>query len=168
MFKLFWAKKQNYFSKAVCVPPTWSDHFCSWSHLKSIRQSVAATLNQSGNRWQPPKINQAIGGSHLKSIRQSVAATKNQSGNRWQPPKINQAILGFCLFFVHLFHIIHSALFIPLYSFRFIHWLLYSFVYIIIMCIIYYALYSSVCIVYYVHYLFMHTLQWYWAYINQS
>jgi len=90
--------------------------------------------------WKPIPINQATGGSHFQSIRQSVE----------KPISINQATLGFCLFFIHLFHIIHC---------RFIHWLLYSFVHIVIMCIIYYALYSSVCIIYYVHYLFMHTVQ---------
>ena len=32
-----------------------------------------------------------------------------------------------------------------------------------IMCIICCALYSSVCIIYFVHYLFMHKVQWDWA-----
>jgi hypothetical protein len=136
MFELSKQKSQTIFLKAVCVPPTWPDHFVLMSPFQSIRiRQLCAdepiSISQANFVHTPFSISQA--NFVLMSPFQSVRQT-----------------LSFCLFFIHLFHIIHC---------RFIHWLLYSFVHIVIMCIIYYALYSSVCIIYYVHYLFMHTVQ---------
>jgi hypothetical protein len=104
-------KKPNYFSKAVCVPPNWPDHFVHAPF--SISQANFVLM------------------SPFQSIRQLCAD---------EPISINQATLGFCLLFIHLFHIIHC---------RFIHWLLYSFVH-----IIYYVHYLLCALFICVHYIF--------------
>ncbi len=113
-------KTPNYFSKAVCVPPTWSDHFLLVNPFQSIRQLWAR---------EPISINQATLGSwtHL-----------NQSGNfgfvnpcqsirqLWarEPMSINQATLGLWTHFNQpgnfgLLSFLHSSLSyysLPLYS----------------------------------------------------
>ena len=112
MFKLFWAKSQTIFLKQFVSHPPGLIIFLLVNPFQSIRQSVEAAFNQSGNRWKPLSINQAIGGSHFQSIRQFWAF-------------VFSSFISFILFiaalfigcFIHLCILLLWALFIV----RFIH-----------------------------------------------
>ena len=138
MFELSKQKSQTIFLKAVCVPPTWPDHFVLMSPFQSIRiRQLCAdepiSISQANFVHTPFSISQAnfVLMSPFQSVRQTLSF-------------VFSSFISFILFI--------AALFIGC----FIHLCI-----LFIMCIIYCALCSSVCIIYFVHYLFMHTVQWY-------